>query len=196
MFTSPPHRSACWANRSDADRKLPSRWGFSLIELSLSLTVLTIGAGAVIGGLMTTRALGQANHERAVAMDGAVSALEEIKAAAFAEVFATFNDDTADDPGGVGTAPGASFEVKGLDLSAADPDGMAGRLEFPGQNSQLREDDTDSTLGMPRDLNGDGGIDASDHATDYNVLPVRVVVEWKGRSGDQQIAIVTTLADF
>jgi hypothetical protein len=32
---------------------------------------------------------------------------------------------------------------------------------------------------MPRDLNGDGVVDALDHSVDRILLPVKVTVEWK-----------------
>ena len=42
-------------------------------------------------------------------------------------------------------------------------------------------------LGMPRDLDGQGGIDAQDHSNDYCILPVTVRLEWRGAAGDSQL---------
>jgi hypothetical protein len=37
---------------------------------------------------------------------------------------------------------------------------------------------------MPRDLNGDGVIDALNHADDYLILPVTLRLEWRGAAGN------------
>ena len=45
-------------------------------------------------------------------------------------------------------------------------------------------------------LNGDGLVDAADHAGDYAALPVVVRVEWTGQSGPARVEIRTTLGAF
>ena len=173
-----------------------SRAGLSLLEILVALTLLVIGAAAVSSNLVSARSLSRARSERAQASDAAASLIETLKGATFAEVFRSYNDDPSDDPGGAGTAPGSAFAVEGLDPRADDADGLPGEVLFPGSGSQLREDAVDVGLGMPRDLNGDGSIDATDHGADYGVLPVRVRVRWKGSSGDQELEFVTVLVDF
>jgi hypothetical protein len=61
---------------------------------------------------------------------------------------------------------------------------------------ELREDLTDATLGLPRDLNGDNKVDDKDHALDYLILPVRVEIEWQSKAGVRRFSIVTQLTDF
>ena len=51
----------------------------------------------------------------------------------------------------------------------------------------------DASLGMPRDLNGDGVIDSEDHAGDYVLLPVKVRVNWRGITGDRSFEVCTVL---
>jgi hypothetical protein len=46
---------------------------------------------------------------------------------------------------------------------------------------------------MPRDLDGDGVVDALNHATNYVLLPVRVRVAWRGVSGARQLDFDTLL---
>jgi hypothetical protein len=65
------------------------------------------------------------------------------------------------------------------ELDPVAPGGFVGRVEFPTIESQLREDVNDDSLTMPRDLNGDGVVDALDHSVDRILLPVKVTVEWK-----------------
>jgi hypothetical protein len=92
---------------------------------------------------------------------------------------------------------GAGFEVAGLDPRDGDADGLCGRIEFPtldvGAGPELREDVGDPGLGMPRDLDGDGVWPEAGPIADYVVLPVRVVVEWRGVSGDRQVRLETML---
>jgi type II secretory pathway pseudopilin PulG len=65
---------------------------------------------------------------------------------------------------------------------------------------QLREDVALAVLGLPRDLNGNGRIDDPtsspdgwDAASSAILLPVVVVVEWRGVVGDSRLQLATTL---
>jgi hypothetical protein len=80
-----------------------------------------------------------------------------------------------------------------------DADGLPGEVIFPavaGAAGQLREDAAMPELGMPRDLNGDGAVDANDHALDYTLLPVIVRVRWRTASGAGVYELKTMLAGF
>jgi hypothetical protein len=79
---------------------------------------------------------------------------------------------------------------------AGDADGRVGEVIFPnGGNGAtfLAENEVDPALGLTRDLNGDGAIDALDHSGDYRLLPVRVRVAWSGATGDRQIELEALL---
>lgn len=56
----------------------------------------------------------------------------------------------------------------------------------PNDPGALREDCVYPELGMPRDLNGDSIIDGEDHADDYYILPVHIVLEWAGGNGKRR----------
>jgi hypothetical protein len=116
-----------------------------------------------------------------------------MRATPFAEVYARFNDNPADDPP-AGVSPGSSFAVRGLDPLPADPDDMCGSISFPGDGFSLREDVLVREFGSPRDLNGDGNIDSDDHGADYAILPVRVRIDWRGQSGVRKVEFVTALS--
>lgn len=162
-----------------------------MVEVLVALVALLIVLGGVTSSLFASSKLVQASREASLAVDGAQSALAELATVPFDEVYARFNDDPSDDP--TADSPGADFDVAGLSNRGADPDGHVGRITFPGDGVTLREDDPDASLGMPRDLNLDGAIDALDHATDYRVLPVRVVVEWQSGFGERRVMLTTTL---
>jgi hypothetical protein len=162
----------------------------------ISSTVFLIVAGAVVTALVVSSALNTTNRETALASRAAQSTIEELKGTAFDEVFARYNATAADDPA-LGASPGDDFSVAGLSVQPDDADGLAGSIEFPGTGTTLREDVDDTELGMPRDLNGDGlPPDANDHAGDYRVLPVRIVVRWSGQNGVRTLELVTVLTDL
>lgn len=169
--------------------------GFSLLEVMVSATVFLLVAGAVTTSIVVSSALNTTSRETALAAHAAESLIEELKSVDFAEAFARYNASPKDDPA-LGSSPGAAFVVAGLGAPSDDADGFVGRIEFPGDGIELREDEADAELGLPRDLNGDEVQDALDHAADYRILPVRVVVEWTGQNGARSIELVTLLTEL
>lgn len=173
------------------------RAGFTLVEVAAAALLLLVAVSGLAGSVLAVVELGRANDEAALADAAARDTAEELANVPFAQIFARFNAEPADDPDGIGTAPGAAFDVRGLTPRAGDADGRVGRIVFPVDPADpgiLREDVVDEDLGMPRDLNGDAGFssavfDALDHSGDYRLLPVTVRVEWTGVSGDQFLEI-------
>ena len=169
----------------------------TLIEVTVAMFILFVALGATLGTISTFSALEQSNRESTVAQIAARSALEQLQATSFAQIFATFNTDPNDDPAGVGTAPGPGFAVAGLDPQDGDPDGLVGRIMLPfvpGAPTVLRENLVDPSFGLPRDLDGDGAVDGGDRAGDYLVLPVRIRIEWTGPSGNRSSEVQALIA--
>ncbi len=161
--------------------------GFALVEILLLIWVLMVALGSLVAVVTSTQQLSRTNHESALAYAGAQRMAGELQTVAFGEIFARYNTDPGDDPGGVpGSAPGPNFSVRGLAPQTNDADGFVGQILFPEQATGigtavwLREDWVDESLGMPRDLNGDGAIDGANHANDYLALPVTIRIEWRG----------------
>ena len=142
----------------------------------------------------------QRTREAGIASQAARQVLERIQSVSFAEAFRRFNGDASDDPGGAGTAPGKNFAVPGLSAVPGDPDGLPGEIIFPTPNGLpgvLRESVVDASLGMPRDLNGDGLISAAaNYSTTYTILPVRVQVRWASPSGPAVFELRTMLGNY
>jgi len=141
------------------------------------------------------------NREIVIASNEARNMVERMRNEEFADVFALFNADPLDDPGGAGTAPGNSFAVDGIQVEAGDPDGFAGEIVFPTievvpGTFELREDVVDAELGMPRDLNGDSIIKVDDRSGDYILLPVVVRVRWTGNGGPRQYETISMLCEL
>lgn len=175
------------------------RSGFSLLEVAVAACVLAIALSGLIGALVTTAKLHRVSAETALAHRAAVEALEDLQGVPFDELFRIYNASTDDDAGLSVAARGADFDVPGLDAALGDADGLCGEIEFPalanGTAAELREDFADARLGMPRDLDRDGAIDGADHAGDYELLPVRVRVRWRGVSGAREVVMETVLCE-
>jgi prepilin-type N-terminal cleavage/methylation domain-containing protein len=164
-------------------RRVRGRSAFTLIEVTLVIAILAVAAGLFAQTMIASARIDPVSEETRIAAEGARTKLEDMRALEFAQVFASYNADAADDPAGPGTAPGAWFEVPGL----KPPPGAAavGRVIFPTVDGALLESFVDETLGMPHDLDGDGVIDNADHSADAIILPVRVQLEWASKSGRQ-----------
>ncbi len=191
------------AARTDAQGGLrkASRKGMTLIEVLVAFAMLSLALLGFVKVILCSTTTTDAQHETMTAKEAARQAIETLQAASFSDVFALYNDDPNDDPGGAGTAPGSALEVTGLNAPAGAANGAVGQILFPtvddpAEGLQLREDVVDDSLGMPRDLDGDGQVDDVDHAGDYQLLPVRIRLQWTGRAGLSTIEIKTLLADY
>lgn len=164
----------------------------TLTEIVIAMGILAIALLGLVGGIMTAQRTNEASRELTLAMNAAREKEEEMRSRTFSEIYALYNANPADDPGGAGTAPGATFAVQGLLPVAGST--ACGRIVFPeGSGGFLAENVVDAKLGMPRDLNGDGVVDAGNRSSDYGMLPVRIVIRWRGIYGDAEFEISTIL---
>lgn len=176
------------------------RRGFTLMEITLALAVFLLGVLGFTRTMVGVERAQLAKRESSRATLAARAILERIQAEAFPEAFRRYNGDSSDDPGGAGTAPGKDFDVEGLSARTDDGDGKVGEVQFPtpqGLPGTLSESFVDARWGMPRDLNGDGAINATaNYASDYRLLPVRVVVEWISPTGPGRVQLDTMLGNY
>lgn len=170
-----------------------------MVDIAVATVILVVAIGGLSGAVISTTQLNRENEETAAAYAALKQITETIQDAPFEDIFATFNDDPADDPGGAGTAVGSDFAAFGLQARPADADGMVGQILFPtvvvGGATQLREDVADTDTGMPRDLSGDGAVDAADHSGDYILLPVTIQLQWLGANGNRQLDVSVLLTE-
>jgi len=180
------------------NRRQPRRLGISMVEIVVMLAIVTVALGMFARTMSSTRTLDPVATENAIAASAMRSKLEELRNHPFHEVFQRYNDDPSDDPDGPGTAPGAHFAVEGLTPPAA-VNAFCGTIVFPAIDGKLREDVVDPMLGMPRDLNADGDVDALDHTSDNVLLPIRIRVDWIARNtkgAARHLEIYTMYARF
>jgi hypothetical protein len=172
-----------------------------LVEVMVAMSVLVVGLLAYCRAVVSAAIAARTTRETTLATEAAWRVVEQMRAAQnFNQVFAMYNTTTADDPGACVVSPGANFAVPGLQAVVGDPDGFPGEIVFPttvvAGAPQLREDVVNAKLGMPRDLNGDGVVDANNHAGNYQLLPVLVRVRWRGVGGNGLVELPTMLASF
>ncbi len=174
--------------------------GFTLLEIAFAMSLFLIGFMATSFQIVTDLQIVSSQREEVIAIKAAQGMLDQIidyqnlQSTLFSQTFQAYNGFTGDDPV---TVFGSGFAVNGLQVQAGDADGFAGRIRFPVDPNNaaiLREDIPDGILGMPRDLNGDGGTDGNDHSGDYVILPVSVIVEWrsidKGRNRSVELPTI------
>lgn len=165
-----------------------------MLEIMVSIAILMVAVSGMASAMLSSMQLNRVNGETTLAHEAARQAIETVQSQTFDDVFALYNADPLDDPGGAGTGPGPDFTVTGLTAQAGDADGLVGQVLFPTQGAQVREDVADAGWRMPRDLNADGAVDGLDHAGDYQLLPVRVRVQWRGISGPRVLDFETLLS--
>jgi prepilin-type N-terminal cleavage/methylation domain-containing protein len=180
--------------KREKTRKSGREAGFTLVEILIAsafLAVAACGVSAVLTGSMSMSAV---NKETAQARHAAQRMLEELQNVPSGDIFATFNNITKDDPLGEATAPGGVFAIH-MKPAAIQVSNMTGEVMFPESEDtgELREDIVDESLGMPRDLNGDGEIDSENHAKDYLYLPVRIRIRWRGLAGDREYELYSVI---
>jgi prepilin-type N-terminal cleavage/methylation domain-containing protein len=159
------------------------RCAFSLVEVTVVIAILSVAVTLFGQSMLASAKLDPVSEETRLAAEGARVQLEDMRALSFEQLFRSYNEDPADDPGGAGSAPGAWFAIPGL---KPPPGALAvGHVMFPTVGGALQESFADETLGMPHDLDGDGIIDGNDHSGDAIILPVRIQLEWASKSGRQ-----------
>jgi hypothetical protein len=168
----------------------------TMAEVMIAVAIMTLCVSLLSRTISSTAVHTAAKREKAIAVEAAKNVLEDMHNLPFGELFARYNADPTDDPGGPGTAEGPGIEVPLLTPRPDDGDGFVGEVILPASDAVLLENVTVKELGLPRDLNGDSQIDAVDHAGDYIVLPVTVRMEWTGRGGARTFELTTMFADL
>ena len=95
------------------------------------LTILVVAVSIFSRIVVSTSRLRETNRENAIAGEAARMLLERMRGGDYGEIFARYNSDPNDDPGGAGTAHGDRFVVAGLKPLSTSEDGTMGRIFFP-----------------------------------------------------------------
>ncbi|MCA9321660.1 MAG: hypothetical protein KDB53_13045 [Planctomycetes bacterium] len=169
--------------------------GFALMEVTMAIGMLTLGAVGTASVIMTARSAENTSRIERTSIKAAEELMEKIDGYAFDAIFASFNADPGDDPQGPGTAPGGAFLIDVLGNGSyrflsnpADGKGVVCNvtIKFP-VNAAGRLDETAAGIGMGTDLDldGDGVQTTTDAGATYDILPVSLTIDWQspGSSG-------------
>lgn len=175
----------------------------TLMEIALAMPIVMIAMGMFVQMFTMGNGLRKGGREGWIASAAAQDLLERVRNEEFADIVRLYNADPFDDPGGPGTAPGATFAVRGLDSVDPAAGTPVGELILPMVNTgtevvpvwELREDADLPDLAMPRDLSGDAVVDDDDHSDDYTTLPVMVRIRWRGASGPREYELSTIFTE-
>ena len=105
--------------------------GFIAIELVLVTLVMLVALQIFAEIMLATSRQRSVNRENSIAMEASRATVEHLMSLPLQDIFALYNSNPNDDPGGVGTAPGPKFKVPGLTPASFALDGMQGSVSFP-----------------------------------------------------------------
>ncbi len=159
-----------------------ARSGFSLLEVIIGLSILTVGMLAMTSTTIGTYKLRNADASRLAARNAIESVAREVELVASSidlnagpwasEVLDAF------------AAPANQVQVPGLEPWAGEPSVIS--IEILSDET-LTDAGIGVHLGMPRDLDRDGAVGNTDVSDTGRMLPVIVRARWSSAAGPRQI---------
>jgi type II secretory pathway pseudopilin PulG len=146
-------------------RPRSARSGFSLVDVCVALAILATALGTLVGTVFWSMRLDEVNEESAAASQSLRALLEGMNAMSVEEVYASYNDDTADDP-----IPGRNYLAE---LVVDDPLLVIGKKTPPEVSVSFPDDVVDELA--------------------ENRLPITLRVQWEGSSGTRSVELTTLL---
>jgi prepilin-type N-terminal cleavage/methylation domain-containing protein len=151
--------------------------GLTLIEILIAMAVVVVALLGATSALYFSDATRESTREKVLAQNAARRVIEQMRDADFTTLLANYS---------TGGTPGDTFTVERLNPIAGVP---VGQIAFPVVGGILREDIVDADWSMPRDLSGDGLVDAAAHNGNYRLLPVRITIRWRSIRGQGQVIV-------
>lgn len=149
------------------------------------MAVVTVALYALTSTVWRLHALNEANQERRLAENALQSICEQVHSVSAA---------AQSNPAGWARTLSTAFASDGHPGNRFDVPEL---VSLPGVESigtiqvvtdeELTDSDLGFPVGMPRDLDGDGVIASADVSATALLLPVVVVLRWKGGSGEREL---------
>ncbi len=159
--------------------------GFTLLEVTLAMTVLLVGMLAATASTLRMHSLRRVNRERAIAYNSVRTTTERLQSLS-ARAISEPAGWTASVLASVanGGEIGSTFDLRELQPRAGAAN--LGTIEVVTDETKT-DAELGAQLGMPRDLDGDGLATHTDVSADALLLPVIVRARWQGASGNAQV---------
>lgn len=170
-------------------RRLPrphpsARAGFTLVELSVGVAILTIGTLAMLTTVVASQKLETSNRERLLARMAAQSAVRDVQITARAVATEQGLEDWGTNFQAALAAPNDWLPVDGLQPWES----LQNVCQVIVVNDETAsDDDLGFELGMPRDLNGDGDSEDVAVTGDARLFPVLVRICWETPAGQREL---------
>lgn len=159
-----------------------TRRGLTLLEVTLGLSILTVGLLALTSTSVATHKLRETDHARQLARDGLAAVVRDV------EVASRLIDKQAADWSAqlLDRFAGAQAwrAVEGLDPWPDQP-GVIELRFFPDET--LTDEDIGFPLGLPRDLDNDGFASSQDVSASARLLPAVARARWTTNAGDREL---------
>ena len=153
--------------------------GFTVLEMALATVTLMVGIMSISAATLSMHQLSRQNREKAMAHNAVHAIAERINSAsAIAATTPGTWTQTVLGAYGPGGAVGDTFDVLGLTAPLDQP--QVGTIEFITDET-LTDEELGVTIGMPRDLNGDGDALDSNVSADARMLPVIITARWRNK---------------
>lgn len=180
--------------RARSARTRQGQGGFTMLEVSLALTILVVALVATTASNMRVQSLRRSNRDRVVAHNASRTIAENVQAISRSGVT---------DPGGwsnhvvtalsVGGTLGSTFDVP--ELTPVQGQTHVGSIQVITDET-VPDSALSLQLGLPRDLNGDGDALDTNVSPNSHLLPVVITLRWHSQSGDQQMVHPFYVAGF
>lgn len=168
-------------------RRGARRRGFTLVELSLAMTILIVALVSISAATLKAHSLRRQNRERTLATNAMRSTAERIHSLSYITVEDSPDTWVQDVLGtyGPGGTVGNTFDVPGLNPIGANA--SVGTITIVTDET-VADAALGVDFGMPRDLNGDLDALDNDVTADARILPVVITVNYQGGTGPVTIS--------
>ena len=147
--------------------------GFSLLEAVTALVLVTITFMGIASGVIANSRAFDSTREEVLVSHALRKMAETIRGTAFNQIYTKYANFPFSVPeNGIGATGIVSI--------------------FVDETANTAES---NTLGLPRDLNGDGLANSVNVSANYNLLPIRLSLSWDGRDGTRTQELYFLLAE-
>ncbi|HOX07027.1 MAG TPA: prepilin-type N-terminal cleavage/methylation domain-containing protein [Planctomycetota bacterium] len=193
-----------------ARQRRPASAGFSLLEVIVCSGILAIAVSGTTAAILSCTYLNERVNHDTLALAAAEDRMAQIRGTPFANIVATFRNQTFDVPG-LPRPVGATLPGEVIIIDSETPNeaaygrnlGVAGGGPGVDLNGNGRTTDVLSGSVFGVDIDGDAGFSLSPEVytpvvanmNNAKLLPVVVLIRWRSGEGIQRMQLMTTIVN-